>query len=1806
MYANPEQSRDDDQISFEQQYDRWFVSLRENLAPQYARGNLVEDRPYEELARQERVITSEYQDRYLLELVQNAYDAHPKDSTDGEVHIHFCPGQDSISDDYGKLYIANRGNAFTYENLKSILSLGMSSKPPGQGIGNKGLGFRSVLQICDAPLIYSRAVGEVCDNGFEGYCFRFATATDFRERFPNDTDIPFERLPRFRAPVALNDQDEIVKRFAARGFATVIVLPASSYRAAVSIEREIEALKTTELPMHLFLRRIGALSFTVGETPDADENPRHLSRQLLGTEELGLVVIEEKDRYIVGHSHVSEEEMLSAIGEAIEAGGLDEYWRKWEGQGEVAIAIPLDTECLQSRIFTYLPLGEEAKAPFYGFLHGTFFPNVSRTNLSLPNALNEMMLSKAAQLSATMLRGLAETDMARSKFQSLSADQRAKAAIDLFCWTPEKSQNELREVLRKELAKQFGLDSWQNAPVFPCCRRAGDEETILHFAPITEIRAWNVTESPFDLDRTMQVAEELGFRPLWPGLGDRAERLRQDISHDCQTGFTLSADERIEIVTRLAAAIASEKPEAKLRHAYFQGLPDFMGKDIQELAGQPVLLAAGSRPAKTNLAEKGSTSQAVGAVFSAPDEGSEDGVPVLMAVPSALRTRFDFLDPELDWHGELASVRNALVEAKLVSPYNSRDVLRHLARIQRNSSPRMMTAALHFAFEIWQRMQAVGSTLDLSLIGFQVACPDGSFRRASECHFSSLWEMDENGKVLEKLIKEAGADSPGIRALADHLIAQPEILADGVIDLKKWYRFLSAIGVRSGLWPVRRFRPGRIHDKHAVSSLSLSNTHDLPESMLNTWRAATDTSLPDLFFIDSYVFHKGIWHLPGQEDHANLGRVSKDLYAELLFGCCPKWPEEVMQTEVKRVENGQTWTFQSPVAAFMRNLAWVPLDTVSDERIDERPDVVWMERPGDQEMPRLPESLAPSVSRRLKRMEEENRQTLRKRAGFRTYGAPPTMGAQLHYLAWAIDDAKESKRHDIVAATSKAYSNSWKRLADLIAGVGDTLIDWNHSLVHVRKGVEEISLDLNDSSDVTIALVEPTDKLLLQILGALDRPILEVPQDTAAVLHSFLEKQHPGIFTRPSIEQFELLADGYPVGQNNTRHLLALLPGLEVMVAAALQKLDPMVANTLPQDLSRVVARLSRIQIQSADAMTIRSDSSEISFSVPGAVYRLENANGDPLVLVLSRDNDRSLSLFKNALEQICQVVRLPSLEPWLLHLLAHLQTPDSQEGLVETPSLHTCASVLRLNEKETLLAQNSLENGLEISAPWIRALACMADVEISNEAGAFEDGLDGSQLQELLAPIAVSLQIEAAEIRDAARRAATADQFRKQLQLDFRRFNDALEATGASLIDVAEGHLSELRAFIRRHEAVIKTSLAMAALPKLEKMIPCPSYAKACEQIPEIAPVLGWQRLYDNLPNEVMQSRVNIWLAERSAPPMDLKSGQCHLTEVHKSNAKAVAKFAAEAPALVSAWCYASGIDVPAFWQQASVAEKLRARLQVAGVFSCLLLREVDVIAWCQVLDLWPRNMKPSLSLADHGLAEMDTDPERQEAMKQQKEEERRARLVPFAEAHLDPESISPSELLSVVGKAIPAALLKTALHQRGILEKDKGDNFRRSRKSKNGGAATDFARVPENKKRLIGMIGEIVVYHWLLEQYPMQDIGHAWKSGIGFDVLQYSTPNDGLGYDFEVQDAKRSLQIEVKASLGGLGDFHFGESEVRAAQRAAPRSSGIDYRIAYVTGLEEQSSLSIDFLPNPFAVNGVHRYRILGKGLRLRPNYA
>ena len=118
------------------------------------------------------VLTGGYGHRQIFELVQNGADALWEGGYKGKILVRLTQKT---------LYCANEGSPIEEFGAKAILASHISSKR-GEQIGHFGLGFKSVLAICDRPEFYSRSGS----FGFE----RKKTAEKIKEIVPYAKQYP--------------------------------------------------------------------------------------------------------------------------------------------------------------------------------------------------------------------------------------------------------------------------------------------------------------------------------------------------------------------------------------------------------------------------------------------------------------------------------------------------------------------------------------------------------------------------------------------------------------------------------------------------------------------------------------------------------------------------------------------------------------------------------------------------------------------------------------------------------------------------------------------------------------------------------------------------------------------------------------------------------------------------------------------------------------------------------------------------------------------------------------------------------------------------------------------------------------------------------------------------------------------------------------------------------------------------------------------------------------------------------------------------------------------------------------------------------------------------------------------------------------------------------------------------------------------------------------------------------------------------------------------------------------------------------
>ena len=368
----------------------------------------------------------DYEHRAVLELIQNAHDAQPKGEQGGRIMIRL----DRDEGDHGVLCVANSGEPFTQSHFDSICDIAQSDKRADEGIGNKGIGFKSTLQLCRVPEIYSTSPAGQSELGYNGYCFRFANDEDFLD-LANGDQSSAEELQRdvfhLCLPVPLVGTPAALHDFVDDGYVTVIRLPLKSQEALREAEEELRALEASP-PSLLFLSRISSL--VIEELGSGADSPARApqgrandpcSRDGLT---LGVVDLSDDGEFFVVERVVDPDDFKASIESSVETDRISDAWRDWKGEARVGVAVSLDG-LDEARLYTYLPMGPNAIAPLAAHVNAPFFSRLARVDLEESIPLNDFLLDQVADLCAEAV-GLAAAGELPLPPQTI---------VDLLCWS---------------------------------------------------------------------------------------------------------------------------------------------------------------------------------------------------------------------------------------------------------------------------------------------------------------------------------------------------------------------------------------------------------------------------------------------------------------------------------------------------------------------------------------------------------------------------------------------------------------------------------------------------------------------------------------------------------------------------------------------------------------------------------------------------------------------------------------------------------------------------------------------------------------------------------------------------------------------------------------------------------------------------------------------------------------------------------------------------------------------------------------------------------------------------------------------------------------------------------------------------------------------------------------------------------------------------------------------------------------------------------------------------------------------------
>lgn len=330
---------------------------------------------------QESQISQDYRGRLVYELLQNADDAISSESP-SEAEIAFLLEEDA-------LWVANSGRPLDEADVRGLCGISASSKSTkGQkrraSIGHKGMGFKSVLEISDAPEVYSTTIS---------FSFGPDRALKAVEALVEEGILaPVVRAPVTRFPWPIEGEPEQWRTLRERGMKTAFRFPLRSKMTAE--QRDGLARSLCDLPVTslVFLKHLSSVKVTIQRQHDTHSFAWTARRQrVTDSREQEVPAFSDAGTYrvVLTSDQGGEETFLVAHDPGIRIeghrGGLDEFI--WDGVEltEVSVAarirsgIPVELDPAWRKLHVFLPTGEPC--PYHLLVSGAFGSNLSRQEI---------------------------------------------------------------------------------------------------------------------------------------------------------------------------------------------------------------------------------------------------------------------------------------------------------------------------------------------------------------------------------------------------------------------------------------------------------------------------------------------------------------------------------------------------------------------------------------------------------------------------------------------------------------------------------------------------------------------------------------------------------------------------------------------------------------------------------------------------------------------------------------------------------------------------------------------------------------------------------------------------------------------------------------------------------------------------------------------------------------------------------------------------------------------------------------------------------------------------------------------------------------------------------------------------------------------------------------------------------------------------------------------------------------------------------------------------------------------------------
>lgn len=1724
-------------------------------------------------------ISAQYGDRVLYELIQNAHDAHgPGDK--GRIAIKLVVH----SETKGVLYVANGGNGFQEENVEAIRYLAMSAKKVGEGIGNKGLGFRSIETLTDDVRIFS-CKGARTKDSFDGYCFRFATVDEIEKLAraqncsPGTSEKIANAVPRYLIPrpLPLKEQHGEIRAFARGGYATVIVVPLHTAEAVELASREVEALSNLDVPLLLFLDRISKFTINI-EQPGREAVQSHLSRRqktltkvpsLLGTQ-INEVKVGEGRRFLVVRRELDKKQVLNAVEESVSRASELKQWLDWKGTPVVSVAVGFSAaEVKTGRLYNFLPMSEEALSPFMGHLDAPFFTDIDRRNAKFDIPLNEMLMEAAAEACAAATLSIVEHDMPIP----------SQAVFDLFAWTGEHEE-------KLDSALESAGSSLNEAKAIPIIVPKGEQA----WSNLSEISIY--PQGPFSLLKNKEVAKHVGAHLVSNELDDRRIKRLEEVAQRVCFTLTPSGETLAEWSEVFAHSLKERKITPSTWSKFYKDLPLLFEACDANLAELNRKLIFYDRSGKLRPAG-GHGEEGQSGVFIRSDvpkgKRKKAGIPL---PPAALSRRYRFLDEKIKLGSDTL---DTFTKIDLTREYNPIEALSGLKSVLgENANEKQREEALGWVFRVWCATTKDNGIEDRLLeAGLYVPTLSG-WCPAKQAAFSSSWKTP-NGKTLEDYLTEAAKLSSDCREARNFLLVSQEKWPIEILKTNKdWTRFLEIIGVTDGLKPVK----GHLMYKGLGHQWNYILQNGDPTEALDTdWCAESKVMDSRCRFRNTEYTRKGhAWRMPGQMEHDSLSKKAREALCTLIFEHLKIHETHYFQFKIESRRDLNI--LPTPLATFLRSKAWISTMT-QDRDAFRSPGQCWASRGSRNPPPRFVDRVLESVANFSKESKLAELAFSNDGLGLRNWQNETTAIDRLQELANVSVKLNSNDR----SAWRGEYRNAWLDVLRGKLSLPDDL-----KLV-VRRRDQFATLEGRSDDPEAIIVTDETQKSETLALSATDRPVLEIAldPDQADQIAEFLERTT--IYKSHRLDG-NILVDQTPfIPRVGDPALISFgLDWLPEVIAIGHEILGRRGLDRNIQG-TNIEKRIREIRVRHCRTAMLFVEGEKIPLMDESQGCYAFSHDELP-TLILSNDfrfNWKTLA--KILPHEISRLVdpRIISSERLLTALAYELATTGRDPDGLDMPNDQDLATVLRCDiERISEVRAGLRSDRVYIQHLLVPVVAYYGGLDLGEQIRSDIDrkGAKFSAYRWLKSHLpSGGRQYPPKELIDACKKAANRFDLYKRLDMDYEKFNYILLGMGEPPLS------NENEAELRRLYYTYLQSTREKIIERLRRY-----HVSDFRNGNELALYIdrkslkflkfneNWILTKETLEYEVVKAHICRLLTEALGDdvPEELEP----LAQVLEKNRKTVREFAREAMPIVRAWHLHNGVSLPASWEEEP--QVVARHIENSGLLDFQIVRSNEIPKLCLRAGCWSDQMPLTIDEGDLGLNENDIEKEAKRRKDARGQQDVDHPIYQFAGEILDTgDPDFPLRYMELVNEYQAKDETWSEGSQQGTRLVELEHPSSSVRDTGDGGERRGKNQVTQksssDQQQDIGWAGEYLAFEFLRRRYSFVDES-CWISKNRARSFAGDEGDDTKGFDFQVNTLQAELLYEVKSSLEDSGEFELTANEIRVASNTA-KDDRRHYRILYVPYVFSPDKWlgkrdPVQDLPNPMLEKTCNRFKKVGRG--------